>query len=189
MIMMILKFIPNFLSISRGFCGVLVYYSAVHKEWPVALLYHLIGLATDWLDGFLAIKLDAKSKIGEKYLDRFGDLFLTVGSWLGLVLSQVVDWRIIYFLVPITIIIWTPRLMKSKKISLVCEGISPFFYLAILFISTGFYLFKVLGAHTFWLMIVSLPLGLVAALYKSHRIKTWLGLIKTWFNLVGKSKT
>jgi cardiolipin synthase (CMP-forming) len=90
---MSVKWIPNALSLARivaaPLVGWLTYTGMVHGDLlPLQIAFGLfvVTALTDWLDGYLARVLDAKSELGGK-LDLWGDKLLVgvslVALWLG----------------------------------------------------------------------------------------------------------
>jgi phosphatidylglycerophosphate synthase len=89
-----MKWLPNAVSISRlalaPLIGYLIYTGLLqglnNPALHLALILFVVSALTDWLDGFLARKLDAKSELGGK-LDLWGDKILVgitlLALWLG----------------------------------------------------------------------------------------------------------
>ncbi len=78
--MKLIKILPNFLTILNGFCGCLAILFIIENEsfgynhgYQLALLLVLLGGMFDYLDGYFADILNAKSKIG-LHLDSLSDL-------------------------------------------------------------------------------------------------------------------
>jgi phosphatidylglycerophosphate synthase len=89
-----MKWLPNAVSISRlalaPLIGYLIYTGLLqglnNSALHMALILFVVSALTDWLDGFLARKLDAKSELGGK-LDLWGDKILVgitlLTLWFG----------------------------------------------------------------------------------------------------------
>eukprot|EP00798_Chlamydomonas_sp_ICE-L_P023713 gene23713-9256_t len=69
---------PNLLSIGRGVSGPFIAYLIIQESWPLAFGCLAVSGATDWLDGYLARRLNLHSVLGS-YLDPIGDKVL-IGS-------------------------------------------------------------------------------------------------------------
>ncbi len=79
--------IPNLLTLSRLPLGVMLFACIAHKLWLPALVIFLIASITDWLDGFLARKLNQASALGRN-LDPLIDKVLTGGAFIYLMPVQ-----------------------------------------------------------------------------------------------------
>ncbi|GIU66345.1 CDP-alcohol phosphatidyltransferase family protein [Candidatus Phycosocius spiralis] len=89
-----MKWLPNAVSISRlalaPLIGFLIYTGLLqglnNRALHVALILFIVSALTDWLDGYLARQLDAKSELGGK-LDLWGDKiligFTLLALWFG----------------------------------------------------------------------------------------------------------
>ena len=77
----------NLLTISRIFIGLLIFILLIFDSFLLAafILFIFAGL-TDYLDGYLARKYDAKSQIGE-ILDPIADKILVVFLFFGLTIN------------------------------------------------------------------------------------------------------
>ena len=62
------KWVPNALSFSRIPLAFGVAICALKNQWIAAFIFLVIGLLTDGLDGFFAVRLNAKSDFGGKFL-------------------------------------------------------------------------------------------------------------------------
>ncbi|CAM6082695.1 unnamed protein product [Calypogeia fissa] len=69
---------PNFISMTRLLCGPLLSWMILHELWGPAFVGLVIAGISDWLDGYVARKMDINSVLGS-YLDPVADKFL-VGS-------------------------------------------------------------------------------------------------------------
>ncbi len=173
-----IKWIPNILSLSRLPIGYIITLQALLGNWTIAFVLLTVGLFTDWFDGYLAIKLDAKSHLGE-ILEGPCDLALTLGVLSGLVFTNSLSWFSIGVMALILIIIWTPIILFApSRLSRVCEGLAPLYYLLVILTLTVIYAFKAFGYLAFWLVgIIVLPLAFAVYKFKSHRLNYWFGLI------------
>ncbi len=75
--------IPNLLSLSRLPLAVLLFASIAYEYWLVGLIIFAIASLTDWLDGFLARKLNQQSALGRN-LDPLIDKVLVGGAFIYL---------------------------------------------------------------------------------------------------------
>jgi len=86
-----LKQIPNLLTAARLLAAPYILYLLWTAEYRTALVGFAIASATDVLDGFIARRFHAASKIGA-LLDPIADKVLLSGSFLTLGLKGVIPW-------------------------------------------------------------------------------------------------
>ena len=115
--------IPNWITFSR-LLGLPFLLYGLHNpteqmRW-ICLAVFLVAASTDWLDGYLARKLNQVSELG-KFLDPLVDKFLVLAPLLALVeLNQVPAWGVFLILArELAIAGWrvNPKLTGSTKIS------------------------------------------------------------------------
>ncbi len=93
--------IPNWISFSRLLALPFILYSLNNPtdqmRW-ICLAIFLVAAATDWLDGYLARKLNQVTDLG-KFLDPLVDKFLVLAPLLALIqLNQVPAWGVFLIL-------------------------------------------------------------------------------------------
>ncbi len=93
--------LPNWITLSRLLAVPLLLYGLHHptpeSRW-FCLAVFLVAAATDWLDGYLARKLNQVSDLG-KFLDPLVDKFLVLAPLLALVeLHQIPAWGVFLIL-------------------------------------------------------------------------------------------
>jgi len=86
-----LKQIPNLLTAARLLAAPYILYLLWTGEYRMAIVWFSIASATDVLDGFLARRFQAGSKIGA-LMDPVADKVLLSGSFLTLGLKGVIPW-------------------------------------------------------------------------------------------------
>ena len=86
-----MKQIPNLLTAARLLAAPYILYLLWTAEYRTALVWFAIASATDVLDGFIARRFHAASKIGA-LLDPIADKVLLSGSFLTLGLKGVIPW-------------------------------------------------------------------------------------------------
>jgi len=79
--------LPNWITVSRllavpALLG-LLYQPSIRAQW-IALAVFLVAAGTDWLDGYLARKLNQVTDLG-KFLDPLVDKFLVLAPLLVLI--------------------------------------------------------------------------------------------------------
>jgi len=175
-----IKMIPNTLSLSRIPLGILVCWFAIHNQHLAAFICLVIGLISDGLDGYLAVKLNAKTERGGKLYDPAGDTVLTIGMFTGLVMTGAISLPVIITIVAITVTLWLPIVtaFSQSRLRSMCEGANAFWYLAVILTGTAIYLYKSGGGILFFaVMIIALPIGVAVVIIKRHRIKLFWGQI------------
>lgn len=174
--MLSLKWVPNALSLSRILWGSAIFISACKDNWKWAFSYLLLGMASDWLDGYLAVKLNARSELGEKYLEDFGDAALWFGALAGLFAQGIWGWFLCLVVIAIFSIFGyaTFFLSRSSRFHRICGGVGRFYYLLVLSGLSGTYAYKALGIFAPWLIIPAVPILAACAFLKRDRLKDWL---------------
>ena len=86
-----MKQIPNLLTAARLLAAPYILYLLWTGEYRMAIVWFSIASATDVLDGFLARRFQAGSKIGA-LMDPVADKVLLSGSFLTLGLKGVIPW-------------------------------------------------------------------------------------------------
>ncbi|NEQ64685.1 MAG: CDP-diacylglycerol--glycerol-3-phosphate 3-phosphatidyltransferase [Symploca sp. SIO2D2] len=115
--------IPNWITFSRLLGLPLLLYglqNPTEKARWICLVIFLVAAGTDWLDGYLARKLNQITDLG-KFLDPLVDKFLVLGPLLALIqLGQVPAWGVFLILArELAIAGWrvNPNLSGSSTIS------------------------------------------------------------------------
>jgi len=164
--------IVNGFSITRIPLGVLALLLACNGLWPQALAVLLTGLATDWMDGYLAKRWNCGTDFGAEVLEPICDLALTMGAGLGLLITGVVGWLALAPL--ITLAIWGHLAANFgggllKKIG---TGFMPLYFLAV--ILTTAVIYGVKANVPAWGFILALAIGSLMANAKRNRLSAWL---------------
>ncbi len=115
--------IPNLITISRLFLLIpviyLLYQPSVSLQWGAFFLFLLASL-TDWLDGYLARKLDQITELG-KFLDPLTDKILVIAPLLIFIEQQKLPaWAVLLIIVrEIAVAGWrvNPQLTQQNQIS------------------------------------------------------------------------
>ena len=81
--------IPNTLSLVRLFLVTPFLIAVIYHQHALALVLFILAGVSDFLDGFLARRLDQKSLLG-KFLDPMGDKLLTTVAFISLAIEGVV---------------------------------------------------------------------------------------------------
>jgi CDP-diacylglycerol--serine O-phosphatidyltransferase len=82
------RHIPNILTLLNLFCGSVAVLFAVQNQFVAAALFVFLGILFDFLDGFVARKLDVQSELGLQ-LDSLADM-VTSGLVPGIVMFKLI---------------------------------------------------------------------------------------------------
>lgn len=115
--------LPNWITLSR-LLGIPFIIYFLHTPTPehrlIALTIFLVTASTDWLDGYLARKLDQITELG-KFLDPLVDKLLVIAPLLVLIeLNQIPAWGVFLIIArEIAIAGWrvNPQLTQNNEIS------------------------------------------------------------------------
>jgi cardiolipin synthase len=112
-----LKYLPNILSFARLILAPYIFYLMWQREYGAVLIWFVISGITDGLDGWIARKWHAESRLGAM-LDPIGDKLLLSGSFLVLALDgAIAKWLaalvlgrdLIILLFAAAILLWSKR--------------------------------------------------------------------------------
>lgn len=168
------KAIPNLVSLLRAVLAPFITLFAIRQKWLLALGVFTVSIASDWLDGWLAEKLDAKSKLGRVYLESGCDLIMTVGALAGLLFTGVIPWWILWPFLAVAALIWPVVVFvpETRRIRRICNGVCPLYYLAVSFFLLVMYCVKALGLGLWILCLIAVAVSI--GLTKRHRLMVWL---------------
>jgi cardiolipin synthase (CMP-forming) len=134
-----LRQIPNLLSFLRLICAPITGWLILRNRLEAALLLSCAAGVTDWIDGYVARRLGAMSKIGS-YLDPAADKLLLVIAFVSLgVIGLIPDWLVLLVVArDLVIVIGVALLWKLR-------GRTEFTPLLSGKLSTAFQIFTVLA--------------------------------------------
>jgi cardiolipin synthase (CMP-forming) len=131
---MIVLTIPNLVTLSRIILIPLIiglYYLpfewlSEHEKNLVATIVFILAAATDWLDGYLARRLDQMSAFGE-FLDPVADKLIVAGALIVLVWLQRVDMLVALIIIGREIAIsalreWMAKVGQAKSVAVAFIG-------------------------------------------------------------------
>jgi cardiolipin synthase (CMP-forming) len=87
----ILKYLPNILSGARLILAPYIFWLMWRREYGSVLIWFLLSGITDGVDGWIARRWNAQSRLGAM-LDPIGDKLLLSGSFLVLALDGAMEW-------------------------------------------------------------------------------------------------
>jgi cardiolipin synthase (CMP-forming) len=104
----------NALSFVRLLALPVIYLDLVGERWTRAFVLLAVFSATDWLDGYLARRLDQMTKLG-RLLDPISDRLLFVVVGIGFVVAGVLPlWAVLVLLVRDVLVIGVGLLLLSR---------------------------------------------------------------------------
>lgn len=83
----IIKQIPNIITLSRIITVIIGFIFFCSEKYIIAILLYTYGAISDFLDGYLARKLNAYSKLG-KYLDAISDKLYSFSTMILLIIYR-----------------------------------------------------------------------------------------------------
>lgn len=166
-----LKWLPNTITFSRAILACFVFIATLRHQWAAGLWLLLAALATDFLDGLAAKKLNAKSKFGEE-LDGLTDSLVVILGTLGLSIAGRLPWAITIFIIASGGLIGSDRIIKQPywkwRIALAVT--------CLFLTNTGMvWMYATLAyGWAWWYVVVTIGVLTGCALLKKHRLKAWL---------------
>ena len=156
---MSIKWMPNAVTILRFVLSIVVLFYALQAEWTTAAIYSAIALATDPFDGWLAVKLDARSKFGI-IADPIADFMLTAMQIAGAVFTEVINWTTVGVLCFFFLATWLPVVLTTggSKLNKLALGINRTYYVGVALWFIGLYFYIAFGTGALWLVAPALPL-------------------------------
>ena len=140
-----------------------------------AFVLLVIAGATDWLDGYLARRLDQRTRLG-MLLDPLVDRLYIAATLVGLAIRQFVPWWLVAILVlrEVMLLALVPRLRRSGRIALPVTYVGKTGTFALMW---GFPILLLAEAPT--VGVVALWLGWGFALWGTY-LYWWAGLGYAW---------
>jgi len=116
--------IPNIISTIRIFLAFPVYYYLSIQENNIAMVYILIALFTDVLDGFIARRFNQISEAG-KILDPLADKMCIAGAFIALALYQEFPFWIMIAIIGRDVLIILGSLLLAGKNNIILPSNVP----------------------------------------------------------------
>lgn len=107
-----LRWLPNALTLSRAILALAAFTLALQNNWDSALWFLLAALATDFLDGLAAKKLQAITAFGEQF-DALTDSFVVVMGLLSLGFTGHLSWWVILTILAAGFAVGSDRFFKQ----------------------------------------------------------------------------
>ncbi len=179
--------IPNFVSSLRVFASPFLAHAKSHEQPELAFaLFVFIGL-TDYLDGALAIRLNAISERGKRWVDPVCDFVAALGVIYGFTFQddnyQQRLW-IAAALVASTVLL---KFAKEQwwwnwpRLKAFAYGFLPVFYCACVAVFMYMYAAAAIDPKVmWWLDWLVVPIVGILSYSKRHRFKDWFGSLEVW---------
>jgi len=188
--MNIKKMLPNLVSFSRIPLALFVCKNAIYGDWVAAYVLLLLAVATDALDGLLAMWLHAKTDMGAT-VDAACDTCLTILTMAGLVFSRTISWTVAFYLLGGMAFLYAVIIpgnylaqkgRKKGRLFWLCDGSNPFAGMILGITLAAIYM---VNAEVKWLQVVSVVAGVILSpflcYWKRHRIIEWWGKLRKAF--------
>lgn len=162
----------NGLLISRVLLGILVLILAMKQMWAEALFALLIGLVSDWMDGYPASKWRCGTQFGADVLEPVCDPSPTLGAGLGLLFTDTTSWWPLIPMLGLGLLGHVAANYGKGVIKRVRFGFMPLYYLAVIIAITIVY--AVEASVPIWSYLFAGGVGIVAAWAKKDRLHSWI---------------
>jgi phosphatidylglycerophosphate synthase len=167
-----LWWLPNAITLFRPVLAIIALVAALHGAWASAFWLFTAALATDFLDGLAAKKLNARSKFGEEF-DAISDSATVTLGILSLSITHQLSWWITGMLFAIGAVISSDRVFtqpvwKWRAIVAVASLFMGWTGIAWFYASLAF-------GWSWAFVPATLIILLACAALKRHRIKAWFG--------------
>jgi len=175
------KCIPSLVSLVRPILAPFVFLAATSGRWQEAFWLFAISLLSDYLDGLLAIALDAKTVWGKR-IDRAADFSMTLSGLAGIVGAQEFSPfapAIISGALSCLPISFAATFLSPEKhwLCRTAKAISPLIFLALMIAVGTCYAVMGIGMETTkWLLLACALISPFAIWQKRHRFQAWLGI-------------
>lgn len=167
----IVKYAPNALTLARVGLAVLVFVEIIATDFLSALLLYLLALTTDFLDGAIARKYDARTEIGERVLETLADTTLVILTGLGLAVHyQIPPGYFVIFVVLVGLYFTIVKRLKAKRLIQFLQALEPTLDGVCIFL-LAVWLSRLASGS--WLVLTLLFFA-VAAITKYNRIRAHL---------------
>jgi cardiolipin synthase len=167
--------LPNALSVARIPLGLVIAILASELSWTAAFLVLMVAGLTDVLDGWIAKRFDSGTKSGELF-DMIGDLAMTVGALVGLLVSGQVSWALVIVMAGILGAVQVINSFFSKTVLFTHFGkwFMPCYFLLVLWMLMFRYASLALTPMVFWGFncgMITITIYLI--FLKRHRFAEW----------------
>ena len=165
-----MKLIPNALSLLRGLIITpLVLWFSLTQSWKITFALFVLGGITDALDGYLAVKLDAQTKIGG-LIDMLSDGAMMGALILGLVATGVIPLWTLVIAGAIGLAFFLTERLCTGRISRLSAGLAPFWGFSLGVAIATLVAFQALRGGIVYLIPPAIVAGLVILIVKRGRI-------------------
>jgi phosphatidylglycerophosphate synthase len=160
------KVLPSAVSFFRMGLGIIIPVCATKGLWLAAAIMAVVAIASDWFDGWLAVTLNARTRIGA-FIDPPCDFVFAAGLVAGAIFTGLITWTLVTWATILFAVTWIPVVTiprgVAKKIAL---AINRTYYVMVIFGLTALYCYKALGSDAiFWVIpaVIASALGLYSS--------------------------
>ncbi len=170
------KWLPNAITATRLLLSVPIFAAVLHERWLLAFLLFLAALATDFLDGLAAKKLQAHSSFGEE-LDPLADSALVVAGMVGLSVTGHLSWWFTVGVLLFGLTVGNKWLYAAKtKRGAAIQKVASVSCLFVAWISIVWIFASLAYGWQWWYVPLTLVMLVVLGSLKRHRLRSWLQL-------------
>jgi len=169
------KWLPNAITSARILCGGAALVYAAQEVWVAAFWLFVIALASDFLDGLAAKKLNAATKLGE-VLDSLSDGWLAACGLIGLSATGHVSWWITGVAIVVGLAVQVERRILHGKLPLPVS-VKKMFAIITLFAVWAYIILKMAAlayGWQWWYPALLLTVFAISGALKTHRLRAWL---------------
>jgi phosphatidylglycerophosphate synthase len=166
----------NAVTASRFVLGKVAFDYAGKQEHIAVFLALNAAFFSDMIDGWLAAKLDCKSRFGY-YHDKLADFSCQVFAYWGLWLVLPKIFFVIIF-AP-WFVVWASRFVFKPDSALqkMSEGISPIYYIVLIIFLEIIYSYLAFGLLAFLVYLAGIGIAYFVYSFKKKRVAEWTKLI------------
>lgn len=156
------------------------------NDWRSGLVWLIAGLSTDYIDGWLAIRLNAMSDFGKRWVDPVCDFTFCFQVQIAYVFQDDQWSTRLWWAIPMPLVAVLFKSLKEqrhwRRIADFAYGASPGYYLACVIVFVYLFAQKALTDSEMALVNRAyLPIILLAAYFKRHRLEDWRRALQAWW--------
>ena len=170
------SWVPNALTGARVALAFPVALLALQHRWELVFWLFVLALATDFIDGYAAIRLHARTRLGE-LLDPVADFTLAACGVLVIIISGDLPFVLGAVMLTPALAVGYVNFCTPKASNI--HRLHHFFsvpYLFVVWVGVAWYFATQAYGWAWWYVALTILLLLLAALPKRHRLRAWF----TW---------
>jgi cardiolipin synthase len=155
------KVLPSAVSALRLGLGIAIFLCAIKRLWLAVGIMAVTGIVSDWLDGWLAFRLDARTRFGA-LIDPPCDFVFAAGLVAGAVFTGTITWIVVGWMAILFVVTWMPVVLTKDPLRKVTLTINRTYYVLVIFGLTTVYFGKAIGPRN--VALLSGPALILAAI-------------------------